>query len=416
MKKLRHNSRGITLIALIITIIILLILAGISISALTEKNGLWTQANNAKEQTQKSQVEEEVKLALMTLQIEENQKREMTQEEKRKLLEDELKDRNSDSTVTIKGTGFLASNGGYTFAIDSNYQIKDIFGAEEWNKTATDSKFFIWETTETDAHITGLTDEGKLLTEIKVPSLYDGLPVTSIASLGGLYDWRREESPLIKVYIPSTVNEIKSSTFINCTVLEYVELPESLEIIGSYAFSQCKSLESIKLPEMAEYIGDYAFENCVNLADIEIHPDFTADTSYNAFWETPWYNNQPDGIIYLGKVACIYKGSSSSYVDSIEIKDGTKVISNYAFGHTSIREIKIPNTVERIETFAFQSCICETITIPESVKIMDKNVFIEIRQNMTINCRVTSKPEGWNEEWVSNNPVEPQVVWGYTGE
>ena len=45
------NNRGITLIALVITIIVLLILAGVSIAMLTGENGILTQAQNAKNKT-----------------------------------------------------------------------------------------------------------------------------------------------------------------------------------------------------------------------------------------------------------------------------------------------------------------------------------------------------------------------------
>ena len=49
-KKIRtRNSKGITLIALVITIIVLLILAGVSIAMLTGDNGILTQANSANE-------------------------------------------------------------------------------------------------------------------------------------------------------------------------------------------------------------------------------------------------------------------------------------------------------------------------------------------------------------------------------
>ena len=44
------NNKGITLIALVITIIVLLILAGITIAMLTGENGLLTKAKDAKEQ------------------------------------------------------------------------------------------------------------------------------------------------------------------------------------------------------------------------------------------------------------------------------------------------------------------------------------------------------------------------------
>ena len=64
MKKFK-NTNGITLIALVITIVVLLILAGVSISMLTGDNGILTKASEAKEKTQKAQAEEEVRLAVL---------------------------------------------------------------------------------------------------------------------------------------------------------------------------------------------------------------------------------------------------------------------------------------------------------------------------------------------------------------
>ena len=58
---LRRN-KGITLIALVVTIIVLLILAGISISMLTGQNGILTNASKAKNETGEAQIEEKVKL------------------------------------------------------------------------------------------------------------------------------------------------------------------------------------------------------------------------------------------------------------------------------------------------------------------------------------------------------------------
>ena len=52
------NSKGITLIALVITIIVLLILAGVSIAMLTGENGILSQAAKAKEETEKAQANE----------------------------------------------------------------------------------------------------------------------------------------------------------------------------------------------------------------------------------------------------------------------------------------------------------------------------------------------------------------------
>ena len=68
MKKCRKSSRGITLIALVITIIVLLILAGISIQAITN-TGLFAQASQAKKETQRAQVTEWLNLKLMEEQM-----------------------------------------------------------------------------------------------------------------------------------------------------------------------------------------------------------------------------------------------------------------------------------------------------------------------------------------------------------
>ena len=58
MEKTLEERKGITLIALVITIIVLLILAGVSIAMLTGDNGILTQANNAKIETRGAAVEE----------------------------------------------------------------------------------------------------------------------------------------------------------------------------------------------------------------------------------------------------------------------------------------------------------------------------------------------------------------------
>ena len=61
-KKINYKTNGITLIALVITIIVLLILAGVSIATLTGDNGILTQANKAKTETEKAGAQEKVEL------------------------------------------------------------------------------------------------------------------------------------------------------------------------------------------------------------------------------------------------------------------------------------------------------------------------------------------------------------------
>lgn len=63
VQKLKIN-KGITLVALIMTIVILLILAGISISTIT-RNGIFKQAQEAKIQSKRSQIIEWLGLKLI---------------------------------------------------------------------------------------------------------------------------------------------------------------------------------------------------------------------------------------------------------------------------------------------------------------------------------------------------------------
>ena len=58
MNKTKKNTRGITLIALVITIIVLLILAGVTIAALSGDNGILTRAKEAKKKTEQANQEE----------------------------------------------------------------------------------------------------------------------------------------------------------------------------------------------------------------------------------------------------------------------------------------------------------------------------------------------------------------------
>ena len=71
MRKYKKDL-GITLIALVITIIILLILAGVTIVALSGDNGILTQAQNSREKTEKANIIEQVKLDILEKQIEKN--------------------------------------------------------------------------------------------------------------------------------------------------------------------------------------------------------------------------------------------------------------------------------------------------------------------------------------------------------
>ena len=66
LRKQEKGSKGITLIALVITIIVSLILAAVSIATLTGENGILSKANTAKTETEKAGAKEKVQMAVMS--------------------------------------------------------------------------------------------------------------------------------------------------------------------------------------------------------------------------------------------------------------------------------------------------------------------------------------------------------------
>ena len=122
LKDLRKSAKGITLIALVITIIVLLILAGVSIAMLTGQNGILTQAQNASKQTDIGKEKEQIALAYNGA-VTEKQSTDITAAD----LNDQFKANGTDATASGEGTITVTfgepSNRAYT--IDSNGNIKE---------------------------------------------------------------------------------------------------------------------------------------------------------------------------------------------------------------------------------------------------------------------------------------------------
>ena len=91
-KKYLNKSTGITIISLIVTIIVLLILAGISISALTSENGIIEQSKLAKENTEISEEKEIIQKAVIGA-MGTNKRGNLNKEELRQQLEINIKNK-----------------------------------------------------------------------------------------------------------------------------------------------------------------------------------------------------------------------------------------------------------------------------------------------------------------------------------
>ena len=204
------------------------------------------------------------------------------------------------------------------------------------------------------------------LTSITIPE-----GVTSIGD-GAFYDC----SSLTSITIPESVTSIGGWAFRSCNSLTSITIPEGVTSIEYDAFRDCSSLTAITIPESVTSIGSSAFYYCNSLTSITI-PESVTSIGNSAFYGTPWYNKQPDGVVYIGKVLYEYKGAMPTNT-SIEVKEGTFSISPSAFnGCSNLTAINIPESVTSIGNSAFYGCSSLTsITIPKSVTSIGYSAFI----------------------------------------
>ena len=397
----KKEKNGITLIALVVTIIVLLILAGISISMLAGQNGILTRAAEAKENNDKAQTDETLKMAVM----------EALTEGQGVIKETNLKNALDKNLGANKYSINSAEEGwtinglpsGKSYTVSSNGKISG--DENNNNENETNAKYFTYvlDKTNKTAKITGIKDEyavkgyyknnyngdtfdrdrsyncgikdgEKVIKDVIIPSKIEGCTVTEIGEnafgirfyFEGYNDFANwfylETDGMFNSFqLPDTITMIGKGAFKGCEKLESINMQSGLKSIGEYAFSGCKGLTSINIPNSVTSIGDYAFWYC------------TKSTSINI----------PNGVTSIGSYA--FEGCTG--LTSINIPDGVTSIGSYAFAYCKgLTSINIPNSVTSIGNLAFYECTGLTsINIPNSVTSIGKSAFYECTGLTSIN-------------------------------
>lgn len=102
-------------------------------------------------------------------------------------------------------------------------------------------------------------------TELTIPSMCQGKPVTAIGSIA-LCQGR--ENHLVRIVISEGIERIEDGAFALCTLLQDIYIPQSVEEIRGFAFRYCLSLKNLFIPKNVIKIDDDAFEDCQNLKTI----------------------------------------------------------------------------------------------------------------------------------------------------
>ena len=302
-------------------------------------------------------------------------------------------------------------NGENTCTVCQNYKDTDVV--------------FTFNTQTNTYHV---TDYKGNATEIVIPSVYKGFPVSSIGefafcecktitavklpssivSIGRCAfsyctalsklaipdnvvsigeEAFRNCSSLKSVTLGKGIQKINESTFAECIGLETIEFPSNITEIGATAFYGCTALTEVVIPDTVALIGTLAFGECANLRKVTLPflGDKKTNPSNGTFKYIFGYTYTPNvkeviltGGNYCGFAEQIPNNAFDGYssLEKIVLPDTIVIIGDRAFCETSLSDIQLPALLGNIGDEAFLGCKFITFIIPDHVTIMGESMLV----------------------------------------
>ena len=223
--------------------------------------------------------------------------------------------------------------------------------------------------------IVGYDGDERLL---EIPAEVVGKPVVSIAAGAlALNDRVREiacpddvveigngafrgDKALRKLVLPANAGEFDPSWIAQCTALEELVLPDTMETIGRGVFASDK-LVKLVVGRSAQAVEPGAFQG-THLREFIVHAD------------NPFLSTDGDGLYSKdGKVLFALVRP----VESLVVAPGCVTVARKCcHGFTSLKEVRLPDTVSEIEPFAFSDTGVRRFVAPAALRTIGEKAFM----------------------------------------
>lgn len=137
--------------------------------------------------------------------------------------------------------------------------------------------------------------------------------------------------------------------------LEKIVLPDSIEELPGGAFDECTKLKTVNIPPKVTVL-DGVFKNCGKLEAINV------DEGNEVF-------ESADGVLFSKTARSLIKYPAAKKGKTYAVPEGTQAIMPHAFGDATLTGVTIPGSVRIIEENAFLFCkSLKEITLSEGVE------------------------------------------------
>lgn len=421
MKKLK-NKNGVTLIALAVTIIIMLILAGATISILTGNSGITTNASKAKTKSYLADIKEEYELYLSEKRMDDEYDLDTLYANDKTIRYEgnevgtgiaeicsSIKKGDEKKFEIIKGKIYYVSQDKNVIpiAVELGFSINPYEITDGGVLKSSSMNLYL---VDNDGHLDLSEYEGKIKTieagafsKVEIESGIN--PLQSIVLPKGITtigdDAFSYNTSLTSIKIPNTVTSIGKRAFQGCTNLTSIEIPDTVTYIGDYCFSGCNRLQKIKLSKKIQTINQRLLQGCSSLTEIEI-PEGVKSIGYAAFIScnklttitlpaslTSFNGTAIAGLSRLTEVKVADGNNSFKFENGILLsKDGKTMY----MALLTLTEINVPNGVVSIVGDTLSGSSATKIILPDTVSSnLSGTVFNGMNKLTKIELSSTSK-------------------------